>query len=178
MTGKTDKKIRDANPNFATSIQTSLNRLISEEWFAAATYELFINSVELGYRHTIDELFSYIAADEKNDHLRKLINCAIQYGYQYPSTYAEFKKYANEEDVKLFETFKSNRDPEYYLNEAIKAETRAIESYELALSDYNLDKCIDMHNVFLSNQYDEVEHLNDINYALTVTLTVVKDDIY
>ena len=168
MTGKQDKSQKEKNPYFEQTIQRSLNKLISEEWFAFSTYDNFIKSVQLDQQNITADLFEYIANDEKDDHLKKLINVAIKYGYEYPSTYTEFKKYAGPEEVELFETFKSNKDVAYYLDLAIAAENRAILSYENALADDNLNTCFEVKQVFTSNYYDEVEHLQDLTFCKNV----------
>lgn len=43
------------------------------------------------------------ASDEINDHYNKLVVFALTNGYNIPATYNEMKKFADDEDVKLFE---------------------------------------------------------------------------
>lgn len=59
----------------------------------------------------------------------------MQSGYDVPATFSEFKKYADKEDAKLFESFKKGKEASYYLELAIESEKRAIESYEKLLEE-------------------------------------------
>ena len=46
-----------------------------------------------------------------------------------PSTYNEMKKEVSKEDLKLFEDCKKGQDAMFYIEKAIEAEKRAIETY-------------------------------------------------
>jgi ferritin-like protein len=70
------------------------------------------------------------ASDEINDHYAKLIDFALTNGYSIPATYNEMKKFADAEDIKLFEKVQKNKDASYYLKISVEAEIRAIETYE------------------------------------------------
>ena len=78
--------------------------------------------------------------DELDDHYASLVAFAKQNGYDVPSTYSEMKKYADKGDVKLFESCKKNQDALFYLNEGIKSEERAIETYEKYIDNDDM-KC-------------------------------------
>jgi uncharacterized protein YjgD (DUF1641 family) len=65
---------------------------------------------------------------------------------------------------KQFESFKSDQDAKYYLEEAIASEQRAIETYVdiiKKLEEMNqTDKLIELISICTNNWYDEIEHSN------------------
>lgn len=63
---------------------------------------------------TAEEMLD-ISRDELDDHLRSLIEFGQSYGFSIPSTYSEMKKFADKEDVKLFENCKKNEDALFYI---------------------------------------------------------------
>lgn len=113
-------------------MQKALNKLISEEWLAGNTYMLFASALDRADRNytAVKEAFIDTAVDELQDHMKSMFEFALSYDYDIPSTFSEFKRYADKEDVKLFETFKKGKDSAHYLSLAIEAEKRAIKSYE------------------------------------------------
>lgn len=118
-----DKKTLDKE------VQAAINKLISDEWFAGQTYRQFILLVKDDDRSKIAGEMIEVANDEIDDHLRSLIEFALSYGFSVPSTYNEMKKLADKEDVKLFEDCKKDQDAKFYINKAIEAEKRAIDTY-------------------------------------------------
>lgn len=155
------------DPNYSENVQKALNKLISEEWLAGSTYTLFASALDRTDRNlrAVKDAFLETAVDETDDHMKSMIEFALAYGYDIPSTFSEFKKYADKEDVKLFEGFKKNKDSSYYLELAIKAEERAIKSYENVINSLDeLAVLVELQAILKNNYYDEVEHLEDFNF--------------
>ena len=70
-----------------------------------------------------------ISSDELNDHLKSIIDFALANGFSVPASYNEMKKFADKEDVKLFENCKKNENALFYIDKGIDAENRAIKTY-------------------------------------------------
>ena len=97
--------------------------------------------------------------------MKNMINFALAYGYDIPSTFAEFKKYADKEDVKLFENFKKGKDAAHYLKLSLEAEERAVKSYEEIME--GIDDLVffpELQMILKNNYYDEVEHLDSFKF--------------
>lgn len=157
----------EEDPNYSEKVQKALNKLISEEWFAGNTYILFANALDRDDRNyeAIRSAFDETAIDELQDHMKSMIQFALQNGYDVPSTFSEFKKYADKEDVKLFETFKKGKDSDYYLKLALESEQRAIVSYEEVVEGLDeLAFLTELQAILKNNYYDEVEHLESFNF--------------
>ena len=152
---KKDKKVQDA-----------LNKLISDEWFAGNVYKQFVVLASNEARAQIEQLLLETADDELNDHYASLVTFAKQNGYDVPSTYSEMKKYADKADVKLFESCKKDQDALFYLNEGIKSEERAIETYEKYVDNEDLKCEPNLEVIIKNNYYDEQQHLEDFNFAI------------
>ena len=152
---KKDKKVQDA-----------LNKLISDEWFAGNVYKQFVVLASDEARAKIEELMLDTANDELNDHYASLVAFAKQNGYDVPSTYSEMKKHADKGDVKLFESGKKGQDALFYLNEGVKSEERAIETYEKYVNDDALSAEPELQVIVKSNYYDEQQHLEDFSFAV------------
>lgn len=160
-------KKEQEDPNYSEKVQKALNKLISEEWLAGNTYMLFVSALDREDRNykAVREAFFDTAVDELQDHMKSLLDFALSYGYDMPSTFSEFKKYADKEDVKLFETFKKGKDSAHYLELAIKAEERAIKSYEDVLENLEeLAVLTELQGILRNNYYDEAEHLESFNF--------------
>lgn len=154
------------NEELNKHIQTALNKLISDEWFAGQIYKNFAIIVNKDDRASIYEEMIDTASDEINDHYKQLITFALNNGYSIPATYNEMKKFADAEDIKLFEKVQKNKDALYYLNISIDAEKRAIETYEKFLQDKEVVANNDLHMIIKNNYYDEIEHLNTFKFSL------------
>ena len=152
---KKDKKVQDA-----------LNKLISDEWFAGNIYKQFVVLASNKARAQIEQLLLETADAELNDHYASLVTFAKQNGYDVPSTYSEMKKYADKADVKLFESCKKDQDALFYLNEGIKSEERAIETYEKYVDNEDLKCEPNLEVIIKNNYYDEQQHLEDFNFAI------------
>ena len=152
---KKDKKVQDA-----------LNKLISDEWFAGNIYKQFVVLASNEARAQIEQLLLETADDELNDHYASLVAFAKQNGYDVPSTYSEMKKYADKTDVKLFESCKKDQDALFYLNEGVKSEERAIETYEKYVNGDELACEPNLEVIIKNNYYDEQQHLEDFNFAI------------
>ena len=152
---KKDKKVQDA-----------LNKLISDEWFAGNVYKQFVVLVVKRFKPQIEDLMIETSDDELNDHYASLVAFAKQNGYDVPSTYSEMKKYADNADVKLFESCKKGQDALFYLNEGVKSEERAIETYEKYVDSEDLKCEPSLEVIIKNNYYDEQQHLEDFNFAV------------
>lgn len=152
---KKDKKVQDA-----------LSKLISDEWFAGNVYKQFVVLASNEARAQIEQLLLETTDDELNDHYASLVAFAKQNGYDVPSTYSEMKKYADKTDVKLFESCKKDQDALFYLNEGVKSEERAIETYEKYVDSEDLKCEPNLEVIIKNNYYDEQQHLEDFNFAI------------
>ena len=154
-----DKKTLDKE------VQAAINKLISDEWFAGQTYRQFILLVKDDDRSKIAGEMIEVANDEIDDHLRSLIEFALSYGFSVPSTYNEMKKLADKEDVKLFEDCKKDQDAKFYINKAIEAEKRAIDTYQKYADDYEFAHDFqDFKLIVQNNYYDEIDHLEKFEF--------------
>lgn len=161
----TKRELED--PNYSQKVQKALNKLISEEWLAGNTYMLFASALDRADRNlqAVCQAFVDTAVDELSDHMKSLLEFAAACGYDVPATYAEFKKHADKEDVKLFETFKKGKDSAYYLDLAIEAEKRAFKSYEEVIESLDeLALLPELQGILKNNYYDEVEHYESFTF--------------
>lgn len=155
-------------------IQSALDKLISDEWFAGQTYKQFVLLVDDVDRSKIAEQFIDIAHDELHDHMDSLVSFAQSYGFSVPSTYNEMKKHADKEDIKLFEDCKKNENAEFYIGKGIEAENRAIKTYQKYFDDYEFAKDFpELKSIIKNNYYDEVDHLESLTFMKN-SLEVVK----
>lgn len=160
-------KREQEDPNYSEKVQKALNKLISEEWLAGNTYMLFASALDREDRNykAVKEAFVDTAVDELQDHMKSMLDFALAYGYDIPSTFSEFKKYADKEDVKLFESFKKGKDSAHYLALSIEAEQRAIKSYEEVIEGIDeLAVLTELQAILKNNYYDEVEHLDSFKF--------------
>ena len=147
------------------SIQDALNKLISDEWFAGHIYKQFILLVKADDRAKIASQMLDIANDEIDDHLKSLVEFALSYGFSVPSTYNEMKKFADKDDIKLFESCKKDEDALFYIEKGIESEKRAIEAYQVYVDDYNFaHDYTDMKLIVQNNYYDELDHLHTLEF--------------
>ena len=156
----------DKQENKSKKIQNALNKLISDEWFAGNVYKQFVVLIDQRFKPQIEDLMVETANDELNDHYASLVEFAKQNGYDVPSTYSEMKKYADKNDVKLFENCKKGQDSLFYLNEGVKSEERAIETYEKYVDNEDLKCEPNLEVIINNNYYDEQQHLEDFNFAI------------
>lgn len=113
--------------------------------------------------------------DELYDHLKNLVKAACDYGFDVPTSYKEFTKHADKEDVKIFENCKKGKDLEHYLELAIGLEERSIADYEKAMDIDGICGFPELQVVFKSNYYDEKEHLETfkfIKYTLDAQMDI------
>lgn len=148
-------------------IQVTLNKLISDEWFAGQLYRNFVMIVKPEQRSVIHDQMLDIASDEINDHYKKLVTYAITNGYDVPASYSEIHKLADKDDVKLFEKTQRNKDAKFYVKLGIESEKRAIEAYEEALKEKDVSSDVELEMILKNNYYDEVDHLEKLNFILS-----------
>lgn len=147
-------------------IQATLNKLISDEWFAGQIYRNFVMIVDPKQRQAIHDEMLDVASDEINDHYKKLVEYAISNGYDVPASYSEIKKFADSDDVKLFEKTARNKDAKYYVKLGIDSEKRAIEAYEEALNTKDVLADVELEMILKNNYYDEIDHLSKFEFTL------------
>lgn len=151
--------MEDSIAKTVKNTQKILNKLISEERIAVDFYLGAISNVNPTQRCIIEEKFTEIGIDEKNDHLKKLVRFANTFGYDVPFKYKDFEKYASKKMVSKFNGLKNGKDALYYIENAIESEKDAIQSYEEALAE----ECVfDFQPVLLNAYYDEIQHLEDL----------------
>ena len=155
------------------SVQRALNKLIAEEFIAGMFYNGCLLAAAKVSNEAFCKLFAETAADELNDHLLHLKKWAILNEYDVPFKLKDYEKYA-ENAVKQLNNIKKDKDLDYYIDEAIKSEQDAIASYEEALKDDNIP--YDLYAIMQQNYYDEIDHLESLNflkYAFGAEATVV-----
>ena len=155
------------NQELNKNIQSALNKLIADEWFAGQIYKNFAMLVDSQERNLIYDDMMNTASDEINDHYAKLVKFALENDYIIPASYTDMKKFADAEDIKLFEKSQKNKTADYYLKEGIDAEIRAIETYEKFLHDKKVTENVDFHMILQNNYYDEIEHLNTFKFSMS-----------
>ena len=75
------------------------------------------------------------------------------------------KKEVSKEDLKLFEDCKKGQDAMFYIEKAIEAEKRAIETYQKYVDDYEFAHDFqDFKLIVQNNYYDEVDHLEKFEF--------------
>lgn len=133
-------KITKLDDSILDNIRKEIYKLISEEYFA---YQLYIFSklaVNSEYINSISQLFDKIAIDEFNDHMLNLVKWCRDQQFDVPCSEKDFKSFANPETYKIIQNLKKNEDALYYVDEAIKSEELAIESYKKAIETKDLYK--------------------------------------
>lgn len=146
---------------FNSKIQKILNTLISEEIVATDFYSACTKATFKDQVDKFGKMFVDIANDEKLDHASALIKFAIDNDYDVPFKYKDYEKYANEKMFKLFNNLKSGEKTKYYIEQAIKSEELAIESYTEAMKIE--DTPYELYQILMQNYYDEIEHLSKLN---------------
>ena len=155
-------------------VQKILDKLISEE---AIAYDFYVGCVVAACpckSKEFSEMFFEIAIDERDDHMKKLIDWAIANDYSVPFKYKDIEKHAGKKSVKQLNELKEGLEAKEYVIEAIKSEQFAIESYEEALKEKNIP--YDLHCILLQNLYDEREHLEELttkSYAFDANADLV-----
>ena len=146
-------------------VQAAINKLVSDEWFAGNIYRYFVISVNEEDRSKISGEMLDISSDELNDHLKSIIDFALANGFSVPASYNEMKKFADKEDVKLFENCKKNENALFYIDKGIDAENRAIKTYQKYVDDYDFSHSFqDFKLIIQNNYYDEIDHLDKLNF--------------
>ena len=70
--------------------------------------------------------------------------------------FKDYEKYASKSVVEQFDKLKDNQEASYYIEEALKSEKDAIQSYEEAMKYEDLPQ--ELNAILLQNYYDEIEH--------------------
>ena len=150
------------------TIQMILDKLISEEVIANNFYIGCIAAASRSQNGVFKKLFVEIAKDELDDHCKKLSEWAKDNDYTVPYTFSAYEKHAAKSVVEQFDELEENRDATYYVEEALKSEDDAIDSYNGALEDQDLP--LTLITILQANLDDELEHRDDLSTML-VTLT-------
>lgn len=162
--------------DISTKLQKTLKKLISEEWIA---YQLYLYSrlaVKRDELTAIDELFKEIGNDELNDHMKNLIEWCIKYEINVPCNVKEFEKYADPRVVKQLNTLKKHKGARYYIDEGIKSEQYALESYRNALELDEVSQYPELQSELWHIFYDEAEHqqmLYTAQYAVDACVNMI-----
>lgn len=144
---------------FDAKVQKVLKKLISEETIAHDFYVGCIAATCTCQSQHFAKVFCETAKDELDDHCKKLVEWAIMNDYDVPFKYKDYEKFADEKVVKQFNSLKQGQDAFYYIQEALKSEQFAIESYEEALK---IEMPYELHAIILQNYYEEFEHLQTL----------------
>lgn len=147
-----DKKLQDA-----------VRKLISEEYFAYQLYLFSKMAVKKEDRGVLFDLFTTIATDELDDHMKMLIDWCVEYNVDVPCSEVDFKKYADKKVSRQVLQLKKNKDAGYYLDEARKSEELAIASYKEVLNGEDVCQFTDLQSILWKIYYEEAEHLRDID---------------
>lgn len=142
------------------TVQKWLRRLISEEMIAHDLYVGSVMACKPEQRDMFRDKFIEIAVDERDEHAKDMIDWALANGYEVPFKYKDYERYASDKTVRQFNALKAERDADYYIDEALKAEQDAIASYEEAPQE---DLPLDLIPILTRNYYDEVQHLEDLS---------------
>jgi hypothetical protein len=161
------------NPAYINSIQQIINILFSEEMLAFETYKLMRYNLPVvskikEFTSLIDDI-EVIATDEYDDHAKKIVKFCEMFGFSYPKTNQEFKRFASESSVTAFEsgtqhdTIESIASAIYQLElDAINSYARAIAKLDETLNVINVQGNFDLISDFLrlleNNLKDEQEH--------------------
>lgn len=140
LESKKDDDSEEVEEKLPKELQKTLDKLISAEWLAGNIYSLFLTAVKKEDKDKVFSAFFETSVDEINDHLKNLVKAACDYGFDVPTSYKEFTKHADKEDVKVFENCKKGKDAEHYVDLAIGLEKRSIADYEKAMDIDNLYK--------------------------------------
>ena len=147
-------------------VQDTLNKLISDEWFAGNIYKQFVFMLKPEDRSLLEETLIDVANDELDDHFASLVDFAAKNGYDVPSSYNDMKKHADLEDVKLFEKCKAKQDINFYIDKSLASEERAITTYEKYVNDeFFKFNAPDLDLIIRNNYYDEIDHKEKFNFA-------------
>ena len=166
---------KDEESNLSKPMQKTINRLVSAEWLAGNIYALFVNAMKKEDLPKVKDLLIDTANDELYDHMRSIVIKAIDYGFDVPTSYKEFKKHADKADVKIFENTKKKQELMHYVDKVIELEERAIIDYENALELDDVTSYPELQIVFKSNYYDEKEHLESFKFIKYSLEAIVED---
>lgn len=162
-----DNEIKDKDEaKSRKKVQDTLNKLISDEWFAGNIYKQFVFMLKPEDRSLLEETLVDVANDELNDHLASLVDFASKNGYEVPASYNDMKKHADLEDVKLFEKCKAGQELSFYIEKSIASEDRAIETYEKYVNDeFFKFNAQGLDLIIRNNYYDEIDHKEKFEFA-------------
>ena len=151
---------KEKDPLYNKKIQEALDKLIAEEIIANAFYIGCIVSTSPEKADVFWNMFNDIAIDELDDHYKSLSDYAVDNDYDVVFKYKDLEKNADKRVVKQFNSPKAGQDPKYYVDEAIKSEEYAIESYKKIIDDNELP--YEFISILYQNYYDELEHLQKL----------------
>ena len=157
----------DNETKMQKSTEKALKKLISEEIIAVDFYVGCLGSVMCEERKFIEEKFTEIMLDERDDHLQKLVKFARESycdEFEVPFKYKDIEKYASNKCVSTFNKLKRGEHAAYYIEKAIEIEKDAIASYEEVLEDEWVSA--EANAILLNIYYDEVQHLQELELLL------------
>lgn len=150
------KDRKEENPFYDEKVQKILNKLISEEVIANNFYIGCIAAACKCQKAMFNDMFVDIAIDELDDHCKKLCDWASANDYSVPYKFKDYEKHASKSVVEQFDKLKDDQEASYYVEEALKSEKDAIQSYEEAMKYEDLPQ--ELNAILLQNYYDEIEH--------------------
>ena len=148
-------------------LQKVVQAMIAEEYFAYQLYFFSRFAVKAEDRGVLADMFAQIAADELEDHMKELVEWCAEYKVDVPATEAEFKRAAAKPIQKVVADLKKNKDAGYYIDQAIKQEELAIQSYKEALDEDEVCQFTDLQATLWHIFYDENDHLRNLTTAKT-----------
>lgn len=158
---------KNENSLASPKLQKVVQAMIAEEYFAYQLYFFSQLAVKAEDRGALRELFAQIAADELEDHMKELVEWCAEYKVDVPATDAEFRRAAAKPMQKVVQDLKKNKNAGYYLDQAIKHEELAIQSYKEALAEREVSQFTDLQATLWHIFYDENEHLANLTTAKT-----------
>lgn len=152
------------------TIQTTLNKLISEEFVANLLYKSLYNKLLFQKTKGLDDIESFkflidIAKDEYEDHYLKLVEYALRYNFKFPTNLKDIEKNSSS-SIKQLDSIKDDESPIYYINEAIKSEINSIKTYENVINSKQFP--YELTSICTQIYYDEIEHLEKLKTVLNV----------
>lgn len=150
-----------------------VKRLVAEETVAGTFYKAAALTANREARALIEKPFLEIAVDEIDDHLKKLVRFADERGFDIPFKFKDVERLPSKKTMQLFNSLKRGEEAVKCIEKAILMEVEAIKSYEEAMQEeYDME----LQPILLSNYYDEVKHLEDLQVLLQCANSNIKVD--
>lgn len=159
----------DKTEQIDSKLQTTLKKLISNEYIAGQLYILWTLSVPGEQRQFVSDVFENIASMKMTDHMKALIGWCINNGYDIPCTDPEIRRCAADYAKKAISQTKRNKTAEECITLAIKLEQQDLIEYQEALKIKAVPEYTDLQSILWSIYYDCEENISRLNTMLTVS---------